>query len=383
MNANQQDRRIGKLDERKRNHAFRKLTARRHTEETLNLSDNDTLGLRNHTALIEAAQLATSKWGTSSSASPLISGYTEVHAELESNLSNWYGGQPALVWNSGYAANQAVLKLFVDPNDLVLADRLIHNSLISGILQTGARLIRFRHNDLEQLEDLLKKHQSEHRVHVVTESVYSMDGDYPDLAQIAQLKARYPFNWFLDEAHALGWYGQTGSGLVEVFDILEQVDILIGTLGKALASSGAFTIFKDNWMRDYCINEAGEFIYSTYLPPASAAAAIAAIQLTQQHPEWRTAAQANARRFRETLLKDDWNVLGIDSAIVPVLCGASETALKLGNHFLQKGIRVGAIRPPTVPKGQARLRLSLKANLTERDYEQIYTCFEHNPTHHG
>ena len=136
MNANQQDRRIGKLEERKRNHAFRKLTVRRHTEETLNLSDNDTLDLRNHTALIEAAQLATSKWGTSSSASPLISGYTEVHAELESNLSNWYGGQPALVWNSGYAANQAVLKLFVDPNDLILADRLIHNSLISGILQT-------------------------------------------------------------------------------------------------------------------------------------------------------------------------------------------------------------------------------------------------------
>ena len=376
MSANGQDRRIGKLEERKKNHAFRELKVRRHADKTLNLSDNDTLGLRTHAALIETAQLATETWGTSSSASPLISGYTEVHAELENKLSHWYGGRPALVWNSGYAANQAVLKLFIDHNDLVLADRLIHNSLISGILQTGARLIRFRHNDLDHLETLLKKHQGERRIHVVTESVYSMDGDYPDLAEIARIKSNCPFNWFLDEAHALGWYGQTGSGLAEVFNVLEQVDILIGTLGKALASSGAFTIFKDDWMRDYSINEAGEFIYSTYLPPASAASAITAIKLTQEHPEWRKMAQAHARKFRNQLREHNWNVLGAESAIVPVICGNSETALNLANRFLQKGIRVGAIRPPTVPKGQARLRISLKSTLTDHDYARIYSCFD-------
>lgn len=376
------NRRIEQLEARKKNAAFRKLSARHSTEVSLYLSDNDTLGLRNHSALIEAAQLATAKWGTSSSASPLISGYTEAHAELEQRLSNWYSKRPTLVWNSGYAANQAVLKLFIDRGDLILADRLIHNSLISGILQTGARLIRFRHNDLDHLETLLKKHHADRTIHLVTESVYSMDGDYPDLQKIAQLKSKYPFNWFLDEAHALGWYGQTGSGLAEVFNALEQVDILIGTLGKALASSGAFTVFREEWLRDYCINEAGEFIYSTYLPPASAAAASAAIELIQQHPEWRTLAQASASKFRQTLLKNSWDVPGTESAIVPVLCGDSETTLKFGSIFLQNGVRVGAIRPPTVPRGQARLRISLKSNLTDQDYAMLHGCFEQCRTAH-
>lgn len=368
--------RIKKLEQRRANDHLRHLTARRHDETALNLSDNDTLNLRNHPNLVEAAQSATAQWGTSASASPLISGYTEVHAELENKLSNWYGGRPALVWNSGYAANQAVLKLFIDRNDLIIADRLIHNSLISGILQTGARLIRFRHNDLKHLETLLEKHKGERRIYLITESVYSMDGDYPDLAKIAQLKSKYSFNWFLDEAHALGWYGQTGSGLAEVFDVLEHVDILIGTLGKALASSGAFTLFKERWLRDYCINEAGEFIYSTYLTPASAASALAAIELIREHPEWRTAAQAKARKFRETLLAKSWDVLGTESAVVPIICGTSAAAIELSNTFLQNDIRIGAIRPPTVPKGQARLRISLKSTLTDHDYETLYRCFE-------
>ena len=380
-NVYTQNPRIEKLEQRKRNANFRELKIRHQDDTTLNLSDNDTLGLRNHPALIKAAQLATAKWGTSSSASPLISGYTELHAELENKLSDWYGGRPVLVWNSGYSANQTVLKLFVDRNDLIIADRLIHNSLISGILQTGARLVRFRHNDLEHLETLLEKYQSERTIHLVTESVYSMDGDYPDLRKIAQLKSKYPFTWFLDEAHALGWYGETGSGLTEVFNVLEHVDILIGTLGKALASSGAFTVFKEDWRRDYCINEAGEFIYSTYLPPASAASAIAAIEQTQQHPEWRTFAQAKACNFRKTLLAKGWNVLGAESAIVPVICGASKATIELGNVFLQHGIRVGAIRPPTVPKGQARLRISLKSTLTDPDYKLLYNCFDQQ--YHG
>lgn len=364
------------LKARKANSTFRELKVRRLSDTSLNLSDNDTLGLRNHPALIEAARSATARWGTSASASPLISGYTEVHADLENQLSHWYGGRPALIWNSGYAANQAVLKLFIGHGDLVLADRLIHNSLISGILQTGARLIRFRHNDPDHLETLLKKHQNGREVHLVTESVYSMDGDYPDMQRIAQLKSEYSFNWFLDEAHALGWYGKTGSGLAEASNVLEHVDILIGTLGKALASSGAFTVFKENWMRDYSINEAGEFIYSTYLPPACAASATAAVKLVQENTKWRTTAQTAARRFRERLRANGCNVLGADSAIVPVLCGTPEAALGLANKCLKHGVRVGAIRPPTVPKGQARIRLSLKANLTKQDYNRLYDCFE-------
>jgi 8-amino-7-oxononanoate synthase len=380
--SQQQDPRIAKLEARKEAHVFRQTKVRHWDDSTLNLSDNDTLGLRHHSNLVEAAHLAVAHWGTSSSASPLISGYTAAHASLEATLSDWYGQRPALLWNSGYAANQAVLKLFVDSEDLILADRLIHNSLISGALQSGARLIRFRHNDLAHLESLLAKHQGARKIHVVTESVYSMDGDTPDLKHIATLKSKYTFNWLLDEAHGVGWYGETGSGLAEAAGVLEHVDILIGTFGKALASSGAYTIFKESWMRDYCVNEAGEFIYSTYLPPSSAAIAQAAIELIRTHPEWRTQAQAQAQTFRETLRAQGWDVLGTDSAVVPVLCGSSDKALEMADRFLKAGIRVGAIRPPTVPQGQARLRISLKSTLTEREINQLYACFERSRTAH-
>ena len=377
------DPRRQKLEARQATHAFRQTKGRHADDPTLNLSDNDTLDLRHHPAMIEAAYLAVAHWGTSSSASPLISGYTDAHAALEQTLSDWYGQRSALVWNSGYSANQAVLKLFVDSEDLVIADRLIHHSLISGILQSGARLIRFRHNDLAHLESLLQKHQGSRKVHVVTESVYSMDGDYPDLKRIAYLKSQYGFNWFLDEAHAVGWYGETGSGLAEAAGALEHVDILIGTLGKALASSGAYTIFKASWMRDYCVNEAGEFIYSTYLPPSSAAIAQTAIETIRANPGWREVAQTKARQFRAALRAQGWDVGGTDSAVVPVLCGESGHALRMAALFLESGIRVGAIRPPTVPQGQARLRLSLKSTLSDQDYSKLLGCFERSLSAHA
>jgi 8-amino-7-oxononanoate synthase len=376
------DPRIQKLQAREDAYAFRCTKVRHLDDPALNLSDNDILDLRHHPALLHAANQAVARWGTSSSASPLISGYTEAHAALEQTLSTWYGQRAALLWNSGYAANQAVLKLFVGSEDLVIADRLIHNSLIAGILQSGARLIRFRHNDIAHLEALLQKHQGARKVHVCTESVYSMDGDYPDLQRIADLKDQYGFNWFLDEAHAVGWYGATGSGLAEAAGVLEQVDILVGTLGKALASSGAYTIFNQPWMRDYCVNEAGEFIYSTYLPPASAAIAQAAIQTIRDNAADRLQAQAKARQFRSALRAQGWDVGGIDSAVVPVICGASETALRMAALLLESGIRVGAIRPPTVPKGQARLRLSLKSTLSDQDYTTLLQCFERSAIAH-
>jgi 8-amino-7-oxononanoate synthase len=374
--------RIQQLQVRQRAHAFRQTKLRHADDRSLNLADNDILDLRHHPALRDAANRAIERWGTSSSASPLISGYTKAHAALEQTLSDWYAQRSALVWNSGYAANQAVLKLFVSPGDLVIADRLIHNSLIAGILQSGARLIRFRHNDVAHLEALLQKHQGARKVHVCTESVYSMDGDYPDLQRIAALKAQYGFTWFLDEAHAVGWYGANGSGLAEATDVLEQVDILVGTLGKALASSGAYTIFKQPWMRDYCVNEAGEFIYSTYLPPASAAIAQAAIELIRANAATRRQPQAQALQFRAALRAQGWEVCGTDSAVVPVICGASEAALRMAEQLREAGIRVGAIRPPTVPKGQARLRLSLKSTLTDQDYATLLRCFERSATAH-
>ncbi|MGC6455645.1 MAG: aminotransferase class I/II-fold pyridoxal phosphate-dependent enzyme [Coraliomargaritaceae bacterium] len=336
----------------------------------LNLADNDYLDLRKHPKLIDAGQAAIKRWGTSSSASPLITGYTQAHADLEATIGKWYGGATTLLWNSGYTANQSILQCFIQSSDLVLADRLIHNSLISGILRSGARLIRFRHNDNKHLESLLKLHR--HRtIHLVTESVYSMDGDYPDLSFIGALKKKYNFTWFLDEAHAVGWYGDTGAGLAEEQAVLDQVDILTGTLGKSLASAGAYTIFRHQWMRDVCINEAGEFIYSTYLPPASAAIAEAAIKIVNEQATERKYWRESARQFRETLRANGWDVIGEDSPIVPIICGQSSAAIALSHKCFKQGLKLAAIRPPTVPKGAARLRLSLKSTLTASDYEQI------------
>lgn len=359
-----------RLLERKKNDRFRTLPEPGLPPGTLNLADNDYLDLRKHPELVRAGQEALERWGTSASASPLITGYTRAHADLEAAIRDWHCGRPALVWNSGYAANQAILQRFIQPGDLVLADRLIHNSLITGILQSGARLIRFQHNDTVHLESLLQRHRNR-QLHLVTESVYSMDGDFPDLTAIAALKQQYNFTWFLDEAHAVGWYGPTGAGLAEEQGVLEDVDVLTGTLGKSLASAGAYTIFRHDSMRDLCINEAGEFIYSTYLPPASAAIAEAAIQIVRNQTEERKHWRESARRFRDALRQSGWEVIGQDSPIVPIICGASRAALSLSEKCLERGLKVAAIRPPTVPRGSARLRLSLKSTLLPDDYQRI------------
>lgn len=360
-----------RLIARKQKGNFRSLEIYPTEKKFLNLADNDYLNLRYHPSLIESGALALQKYGTSASASPLITGYTEIHAELGNELCAWYSKPHAVLWSSGYAANHAVLAKMIEPQDLVLADRLIHNSLIAGILKSKARFIRFRHNDLGHLENLLKEY-SGRNIHLVTESVYSMEGDYPDLKAIAALKSKYSFTWYLDEAHGIGWYGATGTGLAEEQGVLDSVDILTGTLGKALASSGAFTLFKESWRKDICINEAEEFIYSTFLSPASAAIATAAIKIIQKRPKHeRHNFQERARKFRHDLEVIGWEVLGKDSPIVPILTGSSNETVKLAKALKKEAIQVGAIRPPAVPKEQARIRISLKSNLEECDFLKL------------
>lgn len=360
-----------RLQLRRRNHAFRELSVRTAQSSMLNLADNDYLSLSRHPEVIAASRTATARWGTSASASPLISGYTELHAELEHTIRDWYQGRPALIWNSGYSANQSMLSRFIQRDHLVLADRLIHNSLIQGILRSGARLIRFRHNDLSHLESLLQKYAPQRPIHVVMESVYSMDGDAPDLAQVAQLKTQYDFQWWLDEAHAVGWYSPSGAGLAEAANVIPSVDFLTGTLGKALGACGAYTVFREAWMRDLCINEADEFIYSTYLPPSNAAAALAAIRIVQTSGDERRRAHNAVRAFRDALRDKGWEVPDDDSPIVSLVCGDSQSAIALCEDLKRNGIRAAAIRPPTVPEGSARIRLSLKATLETSDYQRL------------
>ncbi|MFT3869499.1 MAG: aminotransferase class I/II-fold pyridoxal phosphate-dependent enzyme [Nibricoccus sp.] len=358
------------LNERVQNNLERVLTIRECNDALLDLAGNDYLGLAHDPLVVKAAAEALQRWGASSSASPLISGYTSEHAALERELCNWVGFPHGLVWNSGYSANGAVLGTLPQKGDVILADRLVHHSLLAGALHSGARLQRFAHNDLDALRRLLEMIDSEGKtIFVVTESVYSMDGDTPDLAGLAALKEKYGFIWVLDEAHAIGWYG---AGLAARTGITQSVDVLVGTLGKALGSCGAFTVFHNPYLRRHFINFAGEFIYSTYLPPANAAAALAAIQRVKDLAKTSlSACQYLSIAWRESLRQIVPEVSQGDSPVIPIPLGSTERALRCGAFFKKQGIRVGTIRPPTVPNGSSRLRLSLRRGLGATELARV------------
>ena len=328
-----------------------------------NLANNDYLGLANHPNVQEAVSQAAMEYGASASASPLITGFMPIHQKLENQVCDWHGFPSGLIWNSGFQANRALLSLLPGKGDVLLADRLIHRSLVSGALLNGAKFQRYRHLDLEHLEALLERYQGAHRTWVITESLFSMDGDVPDFQKFARLKEQYGFLAIVDEAHALGWYGETGNGLLAETGFPEFADILVGTFGKALASQGAYTLFRDSSFRETLVNFSEDFIYSTYLAPTSAAAALAAIQHIQGIATGRGDWQDASREFRAILRKTYPNVPDGDSPIVPVQAGSAEATHALYRTLLQKNIRTGFIRPPTVPPGSTRLRISLKSNL--------------------
>ncbi|MBK1859506.1 aminotransferase class I/II-fold pyridoxal phosphate-dependent enzyme [Cerasicoccus arenae] len=361
------------INERDASSLRRKLTPRLAESVSIDLSNNDYLRLSRHPEVIAAGQEALALWGGSSSASPLVSGYTAAHAALEEQLAHWAGFSYGLVWNAGYSANQAVLGRLPKRGDLVLADRLIHQSMIDGILRSGVRLQRYRHLDIEHLEHLLAgERDADCNVFVVTESVFSVDGDYPDLKAIAALKDRYDFIWILDEAHAIGWYGEQGSGLAEAMQVAPQVDIMVGTLGKGLGSMGAFTLFHQASLRDYLINFSGEFIYSTYLAPVCAVAASKAVELTTLMSSQRAYWQARSRNFRRQISGAPTG----DSPIVPILIGDAARTLSIAQLLSEYGFLVGAIRPPTVPTSSSRLRISLNIEISEADEGRLVSLLK-------
>lgn len=338
----------------------------------LNLASNDYLGLARDPALAEAAAAAAREHGTSASASPLITGWRAPHAELVAALCAWHGFAEGLSWSSGYAANAGVLGTLPRPGDLILADRLVHHSMVAGALNSGARLRRYPHLDLDALERLLEREGRGRRVFVATESVFSMDGDYPDLRRIAELRRRFGFCWVLDEAHALGWFGPTGAGLAEEQGVAAEVDVLVGTGGKALGAGGGYTLFRSGPWREALVNHAGEFIYSTGLPPPVVAAARAGARraaelATEGQARWR----GHSRVFRARLRAAGWDAPEGDSPIVPVRLGAPGRATELALRLRGAGVLAAAVRPPTVPEGSSRLRFSMTRNFGAGETERV------------
>lgn len=336
----------------------------------LNLAGNDYLEMARDPVVTEAMAETARAQGASASASPLITGWREPHEELLAALCEWHGCAEGLVWTSGFAANAGVLGTLPRAGDLVLADRLVHHSMVAGILKCGARLQRYPHLDLAALERMLVREAETgpgRAVFVATESVFSMDGDFPDLRRIAALRRRFGFCWILDEAHALGWYGRTGAGLAEEQGVASEVDVLVGTCGKALGAGGAYTLFHGGPWREALVNHAGEFIYSTALPPPVAAAARAAVgrvrELAGDQASWREASRA----FRACLRAAGWATAGGDSPIVPVTLGAPGRALVLADKLRGAGVLAAAMRPPAVPAGTSRLRFSLTRSFGASD----------------
>lgn len=358
------------LDRRRQNNLLRRLEVAPPCR--VNLSSNDYLQLRSDAAVLDAAHAALEEYGAGSGASPLLYGNTPCHEQLLTALKQWKRKTAGLVFNTGFMANQAVLKHVPGANDLVLVDRLIHHSVIQAVLQSPADYKRYTHLDLDHLEDLLNKHRNDYEtVFVVTESVFSMDGDYPDLKALVALKKRYPFVLVLDEAHGTGVFGPTGGGLAEEMGVLDVIDILVGTLGKALASMGAYVLSPSQTVIDHLVNHSGEFIYSTYLAPACAAAAEAAIGRVQAMQAERQSLRERAATFRHALTQKGWTTNAFDSQIVPVVVGDPDRALALRDRLQSRGILTAAVRPPTVPPNSSRLRLSLHSGITQEHLDEV------------
>lgn len=344
---------------------------------TINLISNDYFQLRSHPLVIEGAKTALDRYGASSSASPLLSGFLACHEQLIGKLKTWKQKSAGLLFNTGFMANQALLTHLPGPRDLILADRLVHHSIAQTLGKQDTRFKRYPHLDLDHLEELLNRHSKEYEtVFVVTESVFSMDGDYPDLRRLAALKRKHPFIWILDEAHGTGVFGPTGGGLAEEQGVLPEVDILVGTLGKALASMGAYVLTNSKTIIDYLVNYSGELIYSTYLGPPQVGAAEAALKIIQKSQSTARNIRNTANRFREQLNNEGWQTHTFDSQIVPIILGDPEDALELRNKLLEHGVLAGAVRPPTVPQNSSRLRFSFHAGVNEEKVEEIISLMK-------
>lgn len=325
----------------------------------INFSGNDYLGLRRRPELLSAAAKSLNESGSGAGASRLLSGSKRAHADCEAALQDW-SGKPALVLGSGYLANQALLSTFAPRDTLLLVDRLAHASLLDGALLSRAEMIRFKHNDLNSLEELLRKARRSNpgkRILVVTESLFSMDGDIAPLREMQSLCLEYAAHLVVDEAHAVGVFGRNGIGLCSEFGIEDEIKYRSATFSKALGSYGGF-ILVDAEARALLVNSARQFIYDTALPPHVCACAAAGLSILSSSPELGPQLREKSAYFRERLHASGVSVGG-DAHILPIVLGESEAALKFAAALLERGVLAVAIRPPTVPVGKARIRFSI------------------------
>jgi 8-amino-7-oxononanoate synthase len=338
-------------------------TLRLDGRDVINFSSNNYLGLANHPSLCKAAKEAIDRYGCGSGASRLISGNMTLHEELEDKISELKGTDAALVFNSGFQANTGILSTLVGEGDVIFSDALNHASVIDGCRLSRAKVVVYGHCAVDELEQGLKDAPSNAQNLIVTESLFSMDGDEAPLADIVSLAEKYGAMVMVDEAHATGVYEPGGAGLVAKLGLGDRVLIQMGTLGKALGGFGAY-VAGSKALRELLINRCRSFIFTTSLPPAVMAMGIAAIDLVMREPERRQALWNNCERLRSGLKELGYSLGSSQSQILPLMVGDATACMQLSQKLLDGGIFAQGIRPPTVPAGTSRLRITLMATHT-------------------
>ncbi len=342
-------------------------------DEMINLSSNDYLGLACREEFKEEflATLTNSNFLPTSSSSRLLTGNYSIYNKIEHQLASLFDTESALVFNSGYHANIGILPAVCTSNTLILADKLVHASLIDGIRLSAAKCIRYKHNDYRQLERLIDQHQADYaEIIIVTESIFSMDGDECDLKRLIALKALYPnILLYIDEAHAFGVRGNKGLGLAEEHGCINDIDFLVGTFGKAMASTGAYIVCKQI-VREYLINKMRSLIFTTALPPITLSWTSFLLEKLPSLNNERTRLQSISHLLQEALKEKGYKCTST-SHIIPMIVGESSLAIYVAKNLQRKGFYALPVRPPTVPEGTSRIRFSLSADISHTQIEQL------------
>jgi 8-amino-7-oxononanoate synthase len=338
------------------------------------LCSNDYLGLAGNDALRHAAVSALEHYGFGSGASRLISGTSKIHQELEERIALFKGTEAALLFNTGYAANTGIIPALAESGDVILSDSLNHASIIDGCRLSKALVRVYRHRDVEHAATLLEECRAYRRKLIVTDGVFSMDGDLAPLPELTVLAEQYGALLMVDDAHATGVFGSCGTGTTEHFGLHGRVPIQMGTLGKALGSFGAY-VAGSRTLIDYLLHRSRSFIFSTALPPAVCAASLAALDIVENEPERRETLWKNRDRFIKGLVSAGIDVGISDSPIVPVVIGSAAKTIQTAQKLMDDGVYAAAIRPPTVPEGLARIRATIMATHSDGDIDAALSVF--------
>ena len=343
-------------------------------QRLLNFCSNDYLGLAAEPALTDSLKWAADEFGVGSGASHLVCGHSHHHHALEEELAEFVGAERALLFSTGFMANLGVIGALMGKDDAVFEDRLNHASLLDGGLSSGARFRRYAHNDAGACGQLLARSRARRKL-VVTDGVFSMDGDVAPLAELVSVTEQHDAWLMVDDAHGFGVLGEGGRGSVHAAGIQHQVPVYMATLGKALGTFGAFVAGSEALI-DYLIQFARTYIYTTAMPPALAAATRKSLRLVKEADDRRDYLAGLISRFRTGARQQGWTLMPSDTAIQPVLLGGDDMALAMSSKLRESGCLVTAIRPPTVPEGEARLRITLSAAHREQDVDRLLEAMQ-------